>query len=458
MIENIFNFVVDIDNKDIIHIIYVDKNNNIRYSAYSNELIENKYFNIKDEANDYRFLFLKFIIDRLYFFFITRPSNNAECMLKICILKDSNVTVENILTVNCSKYTCPYFIYSTSDSIYILYSKDSNEKYTIQILDIHKNKWYEHSNTITLEKASHINFIVKDDIALICYNSFQNNNLQLKLASINLKNSSSINEKTLLSNTNSTSLHPLIFTFENATSILWVENEQLTYYNFAYDKIITAKEQHIPVENCEIHYANYRSNFCEDLKVNNIIPYTFNDSFLSIITDLQNITHFQAKKTSENLLNKIHKEVSKLEKESSTLEEKTSYLEEMFHHAEPTTFTPINFDFLEITPYLNNYIKELYSSVNNTNELLSRHIENNRKLNSEIDYLAKLNSSYKSRIEDLKNRLVEYRNDSAAVLMKYKDVISDMEINKKKLVNLIEEKNAEISLLQHIVNSHKEIN
>ena len=45
--ENISNFVVDVDDKDIIHLIYVDKNNKIKYSIYTTDLIDNIYFNVK---------------------------------------------------------------------------------------------------------------------------------------------------------------------------------------------------------------------------------------------------------------------------------------------------------------------------------------------------------------------------------------------------------------------------
>jgi len=440
--ESISNFSVDIDDKDIIHLIYVDKNNRIKYSIYSTELIDNNLFNIKDENNDYRFLFFKFIIDRLYLFFITRPLNNTQCILKSCIIKDSTITVENILTVNCSKYICPYFIYSTTDSIYIMHSKDSDEKYTIRILDAHKNKWYDHSNIITLKKASHINFIVNNDTALICYNSFENNNMELQAISINLKISSQlVNDQILLSNTNCTSLQPIILTFKNHTYILWEEGEKIAFCNFIYEKITMVRKQYLPIQKIKIHYANYRSNFCQTLKLKDTIAYTLNDNFLHIITDFRNIIDNKAKEISKDKSNEIHKEIS--------------ILEEISSDTESICFAPISVDFLEITPYLNNYIKELYSSTNNTAELSSNYIEKNKKLNDEINYLNRLNSTYKLRIDELKNRLVKYRNDSAAVLMNYKNVMGDMEQEKKKLIKIIEEKDNIILSLQHIISSHE---
>ena len=381
-------------------------------------------------------------MDRLYLFFITRPLNNTQCILKSCIIKDTVITIENILTVNCSKYICPYCICSTTDSIYILYSKDSNEKYSIQIMDLRKNKWYEHTNNIILKKASHINFIVKNDIALIYYNSFQNNHMEFNLASINLKTPSlNVNEQILLSNTNCATLYPLILTFENHTYILWEDGEKIAYCNFIYDKITMVKKQYIPIEKSKIHFANYRSNFCEALKINSTMAYTLNDNFLYVITDLQNVIDYKIKKNSKDALNEIHKEIS--------------VSEEISYDTESISFAPINVDFLEIIPYLNNYINELNISPSNTTELLSSYIEKNKKLDDDIDYLTRLNSSYKYRIEDLKNRLIKYRNDSAAVLIKYKNVIDNMEHEKKELINMISEKDTKISSLQHIINSHE---
>lgn len=448
--ESIINFSVDIDDKDIIHIIYVDKNNRIKYSTYTTEFIDNKNFNIKDDDYDCRFLFFKFIFDRLYLFFITRPLSNTQCILKSCIIKNNSITIETILKVKCFKYVCPYFIYSTTNSIYVLFSKDSNEKYTLQMLETHKNKWHEYSNTVTLKKASHINFTVNNDTAFICYNSFQNNNMELHLASMNLKISSAlVNEQILLSNTNYTSLYPLILTFQNHTSILWKGDEKITYFDFNHDKIAMIKKQYIPIQKSEIYYANYRSNFCETLKLNNTIAYTLNDNFLYIITDFQNIIRNEVKILSQNTSNEIRKDIS-----NGVLKE-ISILEEISYDVESISFTPINVDFLEIAPYLNNYIKELYNSTTNTNELLSNYTEKNKKLKDDIDYLTRLNSSYKSRIEDLKNRLIKYRNDSATELMKYKNVIADTEEEKKKLTNIIGEKDTKILSLQHIINSHE---
>lgn len=440
--KNIINFAADIDDKDIIHLIYVDKSNRIRYSTYSAELIDNKYFNIKDENKDYRFLHLKFIKDRLYLFFIARPISDSQCILKSCIIRNNNLTTEALLTVSCSKYTCPYFIYFTTNFIYVLYSKDSNERYTIRIFDANMNRWYESLAIITLKQASHINFVVKNDIALICYKSFQNKKLEFLLTPINLKMSSKIiNEQISLSNTNTKSQDPLILTFENHASILWEEDEKIAYFNMLYDESTMVKKQYVSIEKFIIQYANYRSNFYDTLKEVTTIAYTLNHNTLNIITDFHNIVDYKTKDPFKDIPNEVHKEIS--------------ILDEISSDTESIAFTPMNIDFLEITPYLNNYIKELYSSTTNTSKLLSNYIEKNNKLKNENNYLTRLNSSYKSRIEDLKNRLIKYRNDSANVLIKYKQVIDTLENEKKEFLAMLEEKNSEISSLQHIMNSNE---
>jgi hypothetical protein len=446
--KNISNFTVDIDDKDVIHIIYVDMSNKIKYSIYSSEFIDNFFLNFDDENNDHRFLFFKFILDKLYLFFITRTSNNTQCALKRCIIKNNDINVETLLMVNCSKYTCPYYIYSTPDSIYILYSKDHDEKYTLLAFDVLKNKWHEHSNIIALTNPSHMNFIVKNDTVLICYNSFQNKNIVLRLASISLKSTSSFfSNQVLLSNTNSFSPYPLILNIKNHTHILWEEDNKITYCNFIYDEIMIVKKQYIPLHKSEVHYANYRSNFRDTLNVNATIAYTVSGNSIYIITDLQKTFTHKTNEVNVVIPSEIHKEVSILE-EVSTLEEVPSDIES-------TSLVPINVDFLEITPYLNDYIKELYSSTTNTNKLLSNYNEDNKKLTNEVNYLARLNSTYKSRVEDLKNRLIKYRNDSATILTNYKNVINVMERDKNNLINIIKEKDNEISSLQNIINSRE---
>ena len=448
--ENIRNFVADIDNKDVVHVMYVDESNRIKYSVYSTVLVDNINFSIKDENNDYRFLFFKFIIDRLYLFFIARPFNNDQCILKSCVIKNNNITVKDIITVSCSKYTCPFYIYSSSEYIYILYSKNSNEKYTLQILDAHKNRWHEYSNTIILNKASHINFIVKGDTALICYNSFQNKNMELQLTSINLKISPSlVNEPILLSNANRASIHPLILTFKNEVWILWEEGEKFTFYNFIYNENIVVKKQYISIKKSEIHYANYRSNFSESLKLNSTVAYILQGDLLNIIADFKSfIKNETLKIPTENTSNKVPKE------KSTEILKEPSVLEEISYDTESISYTPINIDFLEITPYLNDYIKELYRSTNNTSELLSNYIEENKKLNDKINYLIRLNSSYKCRIEEIKNRFAKYRNDSSTMLMKYVNAIADVDHEKKKLINIIDDQETKILSLQHIIDSY----
>jgi len=51
--------------------------------------------------------------------------------------------------------------------------------------------------------------------------------------------------------------------------------------------------------------------------------------------------------------------------------------------------------------------------------------------------------------------LIKYRNDSAIMLIKYKQVIGTLENEKKEFLAMIEEKNSEISSLQHIMNSNE---
>lgn len=426
--EKVVNYALDIDNNDVIHIVYLSKIGSVYYTTYPyiNYCIKidslTKYLPIK-------YLNIRALKSGIHIFY--RTSNLYKNKGFICHNYLHNNTWENklLLETNSPHYICPYFIDSYDKDLYMLYCNDYKEhKYILKKFNLQSNLWYDFEDNITIENINNLNFFITPyNTGIIAYDKLINNSIQTLLRYKNFdSNKSSWSKDMYVSDTNANILNLIVFYEDKKLHMMWNENGNIVYKTSK--DLISWKKKSVPnVKNIDIDLYNYITNDLKnrDSKINNIY---FSSKFSSINMQLTNTSN-----TDANSLTMVSNKPDILNKLNNTLVDTvpSSSDETILHRNEPIKsliFEELLKDkiitqLLEKNLILEKELQSLYSSIDEYKYTLdkqkSEHYLENKKFQSQIN-------TYKNKIHNLKEE-------------KYKLYI---ESNKKnhELFKIIEEK------------------
>jgi hypothetical protein len=239
--ENIINFSISIDSLDKIHILYASVNGSIKYTVHpSNFHKDINIFNANDKSSNILFLTLKIIKFKPHIFYILEnklyPSNHS---IYHCFWDNNTFRSIKIEDITFSRYTYPYIVDIINDNIYLFYTKNYDNSFSIKKFDTSLQTWSNYDNGIFLPSANNANFLINDkSTALLCYNSSFNKNIQtfVKYKILDSSKSSQWSNPIMLSDGTTNSSHASIINNNGNTYVIWEENGQLVYRTSLYGK------------------------------------------------------------------------------------------------------------------------------------------------------------------------------------------------------------------------------
>lgn len=237
--ESIINFSLSIDSLDKIHILYTCINGTIKYCVYpSNFHKDISFFNIDTKKFNVFFLTLKIVKFKPHIFYILenklQPSHKS---IYHGFLDNNTFYNTKIGDIAFSKYIYPYIVDITNDNIYLFYEKSHNN-FAIKRFDTSLQSWTDYDNNILLPYANNATFLINDkNIAVLCYNSSFNKNIQTFVKYKTLESSNSQwSNPIMLSDGNTNSTHSSIINKTGSTYIIWEENGQIVYRKSFYGR------------------------------------------------------------------------------------------------------------------------------------------------------------------------------------------------------------------------------
>lgn len=250
--ESVVNFSLAIDSLDKIHILYTSIGGIIKYSVYpSNFHRDINLFNIDTKKFSIGFLTLKIVKFKPHIFYILENKlQPSDISIYHGFLDNNTFYNRKIADISFSKYIYPYMVDINNDTIYLFYQSNYNS-FSIKKFDTNLQSWTDYDNNILLSDANNATFLTNDkDIAVLCYNSSFNKNIQTFIKYKTLDSpSSQWSSPIMLSDGTTNSTHSSIISKTGYTYVIWEENGQIVYRksfygknDWEYKKILTYKK------------------------------------------------------------------------------------------------------------------------------------------------------------------------------------------------------------------------
>lgn len=403
--EKVVNYALDIDNNDVIHIVYLSKANCVNYSIYPGN---NYCIKIDSLTKDLpiKYLNIRALEDGIHIFY--RTSNLYRNKGFICHNYINNDICENktLLETNSPHYICPYFIDTYDKDLYMLYCTNyKKHKYILKKFNLQSNSWYDFQDNITIENINNLNFfITPHNTGIIAYDKLTNNTIQtlLQYKNFNSKNSS-WSKNIYVSDANANILNLIVFYKDKNLHIMWNENDNILYKTS--EDFINWKKKYISNEkNVEIILYNYVNNDLRNRtsKINNI--------------------YFSSKFSSSNML---------LTNSSNTNTDTNSLIMmNTKNNINNTLVNTVSNSSNETTLYENSQIKPIIFERIRKNKIIIQLLKKNLILQKELQSLC-------TSIDEYKYTLNKQKSEHYLEIQKFKTEINTC---KNKIHNLKEEK------------------
>lgn len=289
--EKVLNYALDIDNNDVIHIVYLSKTGSVYYTTYPHI----DYCITLDSLTKYlpiKYLNIRAVKSGVHIFY--RTSNLYKNKGFICHNYLHNNILENklLLETNSPHYICPYFLDSYDNDLYMLYCNDYKEhRYILKKFNLQSNLWYDFEDNITIENINNLNFFITPyNTGIIAYDKLSNNSIQTLLRYKNFdSNKSSWSKNMYVSDANANILNLIVFSEGKKLHMMWNENGNIVYKTSK--DLINWKKKPVPnSKNVDIDVYTYISNDLKNRnsKINNIY---FSSKFSSINMELTNASN-----------------------------------------------------------------------------------------------------------------------------------------------------------------------
>jgi hypothetical protein len=306
--QSIVDYSVDIDQNDIIHILFLSSDGNLRYSVYPQNY-QDKILATFDLQNNYvSFLSLKLLLLDIHVFYMVRSKLSS---LKLTIFHNmwhkSKWTSQKISDITSVKYAYPFFIdYDSKKNLYVFFSKNCTDFFSIKKYSTEFNIWVDFDDSLTIENVNNVSFFIADnDIAIISYNQSINKNIQTFIKYKDLVNiNSSWSSPILISNTNS--IRPSVFTKDNHIYIMWEDGYNIVYRKTSDINLNWSEKKFLTFKNDNIINAVYRSNNYIDSSFKNSYVYLTINPFPNPIINEENTYNESNNYSTKNNHNNVH--------------------------------------------------------------------------------------------------------------------------------------------------------
>lgn len=278
--EKILNYSLAIDKNDDIHILYVSKNNVLKYTVFPSQNNSINIVSIKDNFFVDK-LDIKIIRNHIHIFYKTNNLYNKKNILWHCYFKENTCNEKNFFHIPYNKYVSPYFIDTYKNDIYLLYCNNYNtNSYSIKKYNITCHDWYDLEDNIIMKDINNLNFfITPHNIGILSYNKSIKNTSQILLKYKNFnKKDSTWSKEIFISNNSINSFKPTIFYKNNYTYVMWYEDTNILYKR-SNDLINWSNESNLAIHNKKNPTCIFLSNKDTSSKFNIIFSAYFKNLY-----------------------------------------------------------------------------------------------------------------------------------------------------------------------------------
>ncbi|MBU5483655.1 hypothetical protein KQI86_04885 [Clostridium sp. MSJ-11] len=423
----ILDYSVDIDKNDVIHLIYLCSDGKLKYKLYPS-LIETTINNINLKMHNIRFLSLKLINNQIHIFYMLGNKINSQ-IWEIChsYWNGKKWINKKITQVFSQKYIYPYMISHDENNIYLFYSKDSQENYSIKKFNFNFHVWGTLEDNINIKNSHNITFFHHNNFFIICYNASINKTIKTLLR---YKDISSVNQSwssdLVISGNRSNSIHPSIFNIKNDLYVLWIEQDKAIYIK-TNNINKWEHEKYIDVKGMNIINSIYISNNKEDMETNN--------NFMNFIEENIPIPIIELDK-------KIN--TKKIDNENINYEKLIPFEAKDIMH----NISSINIEtdkiILNELELKNNYIGQLSDIIASKDTMIHELLDKNKILNNNHDVLTK-------QIEELTEKNLHLSSQVKSTITENENLLSNADTKIEELNDLIKLKE------DFIINLEKEL-
>ncbi len=282
--QSVQDYSVDIDDMDLIHIIFVTKDGVIKYSTLHSPDLEKTINRVPSKDYKIDYLTIKKISSDIHIFYMIQNKYNVDKWTINHSFFHNNVWNSKKLDETLFlKNSIPYSIDVYKNNIYIFYALNTSNQYCIQKFNISFSMWSTIENDITLINCRNSELFVNNlGIGVICYNSYINKNANtlLKFKDFNINSSIWSDEVLVRNNVFDFSL-PSVLCKNDALFLFWKENDTLFLRKSSYETNNLSEKSLIPytdmlysckyITSSNLQLAN-KSNFL--FFINTTPPYT----------------------------------------------------------------------------------------------------------------------------------------------------------------------------------------
>lgn len=419
--EKVLNYALDIDNNDVIHIVYLSETNCVNYTTYPSN---NSCIKIDSLTKDLpiKYLNIRALEYGIHIFY--RTSNLYRNKGFICHNHINNGICENktLLETNSPHYICPYFIDSYDKDLYMLYCTDyKKHKYILKKFNLQSNLWYDFQDNITIKNINNLSFfITPHNTGIIAYDKLNNNSIQTLLQYKNFDSKNSSWSKNIyVSDTNANILNLIVFYKDKKLHIMWNENGNIVYKT-SKDFINWKKNSVLNDKNIEIDLYNYVTNDLKNRnsKINNIY---FSSKFSSTNMELTN-----AHNTDTNSLTMVSNKPS------------------MLNNLNNSSVNTVSNNSAETILYENDQIKSIIFEKIGKDKIITQLLEKNLILEKKLQSLYTSIDEYKYTLNKQKSQYSLENKKLQAEINTYKNKIHNLKEEKYKLYIESNKRNQEL--------------
>lgn len=439
--HSVLDYSVDIDDMDRIHIIYTNKDGILKYSTLDSPNVEKNISSVSSKDYKFDYLTIKLISSSIHVFYMAQSKYVIDkWSINHSFLYNNTWNSKKLDEISLIKKSVPYSIDFYKNNIYIFYSTNSQDQYSIQKFNMKFNMWSTTDTNILLTNCQDAELFINSlGIGTICYNSYiyRNTNTLLKFKDFNINSSIWSDGLPVKTNTYDLLL-PSVLCRSDAIFLFWQDNDTLLlkrslYENSGLDekKLILYKDiisscQYIT--NKKLQYTT-KSNFL--FFMNTTPPYTILEH--NTVKEFLKVD-FKKIEQKFNPLNGPLKETLKIITQNSNLNNRVIDNNERISHLDNINVSDLEFNDI-------NFIGPNNSGLSNFKDKTSKKTVSVNELDIELKC---------SKIEKLKNDL--YLKENEVEEHKNSLILKDNELN--RLENNLSLKNSELEQLKSSFNAN----
>lgn len=311
--SNIVDYDVDIDDKDIIHLLCLTKEGNLTYYIYKDERWSNHILtNLDVKSNKYRNLILKVVRNEVHIFYsVSNLLNQNLWTIKHVASEKRKWNKNNIISITPGKSSDPFYIsFDRTGGIHLIYADIDNGKQHIYYTSYNTflqrwNKAPERISDSNTDNSSPFIFIDNTNSIHVTWSSKINNTTHLiyKQMSV-LSNSKHSWKRYKLPQIRSNCTDPIIIQDNGMLKLLYNQNNLLKcHYSHNHGYTWNTEESPTNIEFNNLDLVRFSSNYPYDkfrIKIDYIYGTVQNNVQLYYCDSYKNSSNLTSNRTSSS--------------------------------------------------------------------------------------------------------------------------------------------------------------